>query len=118
VEDLTEQATVDYDYELEEGWLEEHLLFSSDAKIPARESPVETHISLSISRFLCYFLYCGFLFTAFTSLFCFAVGPSAPAGPPEAADVLASTPVSPVSDDETPDYTFSSFISLLLEQVV
>jgi hypothetical protein len=33
MEDLTEQAAADYDYELEEGWLEEQLLDNPDAEV-------------------------------------------------------------------------------------
>jgi hypothetical protein len=56
VEDLTEQAAIEYDYELEEGWLEKQLLDSQGADISAKESLAETHISPDTSCFLCYFI--------------------------------------------------------------
>jgi hypothetical protein len=61
VEDLTEQAAADYDYELDEGWLEEQLLDNPNVEILVRESPAETHISSGTPRFLCYFIAAFFL---------------------------------------------------------
>jgi hypothetical protein len=94
-EDLTEQATTDHGYELDEGWLEEQLLDSPDAEVQTSESPAEapassgtSHLPLSSS--------CDLLCSVLTPLFCFAAKPSAPASSPEAADVPASTSVSPI----------------------
>jgi hypothetical protein len=56
VEDLTEQAIADHDYELDEGWLEEQLLDNPDAEIQSSGSPVGAHVSLGTSHLLCYFL--------------------------------------------------------------
>jgi hypothetical protein len=56
VEDLTEQAAVDCDYELDEGWLEEQLLDSPHAEIQSSESPVGAHVSHGTFHIICYFL--------------------------------------------------------------
>jgi hypothetical protein len=56
VEDLTERAAADHDYELDEGWLEEQLLDSPDAEIQSSESPVGAHVSPGTSHLLYYFL--------------------------------------------------------------
>jgi hypothetical protein len=56
VEDLTEQAAVHHDHELDEGRLEELLLDSPDAEIQSSESPVGAHVSPGTSHLLCYFL--------------------------------------------------------------
>jgi hypothetical protein len=56
IEDLTEQAAADHDYELDEGWLEEQLLVSLDVEAQANESPVEAHVSPGTSHLLYYFL--------------------------------------------------------------
>jgi hypothetical protein len=56
VEDLTERAVADHDYELDEGWLEEQLLDSPDAEIQSSESPVGAHVSPGTSHLLYYFL--------------------------------------------------------------
>jgi hypothetical protein len=109
VEDMTEQATTSYDYELEEGWLEEQLLDSLDADILASESPVKIHDSPGMPHFP-YYLVGAFPFIAFTPLFYFVAELSTPTGPPEVADVPASIPVSSVSADEIPGYILSSFI--------
>jgi hypothetical protein len=52
IEDLTEQAAADHDYELDEGWLEEQLLVSLDVEAQANESPVEAHVSPGTSHLL------------------------------------------------------------------
>jgi hypothetical protein len=109
VEDLTEQAAVDYDYELDEGWLAEQLLDSPETEVPASESLAEAHVSPGTSYFLCYLLVADFsMFLCL--LFYFVAGPSAPAGPPEATDVPIPDPVPPVSGDEAIGRIFSSFI--------
>jgi hypothetical protein len=56
VEDLTEQATADYNYELDEGWLEEQLLDSPDVAVQTSESPAEAHVSPGTSHLLLYLL--------------------------------------------------------------
>jgi hypothetical protein len=53
---LTEQTVVDYDYELDESWLEEQLLDIPDAEVHTSESPAEAHVSPGISHLLYYFL--------------------------------------------------------------
>jgi hypothetical protein len=71
VEDLTEQAAADCDYELDEGWLEEQLLDSPDVEIQSSESPVGAHVSPGTSHLLCYFLWlisqCTYTFILFCS---------------------------------------------------
>jgi hypothetical protein len=47
-------------------------------------------------------------------LFCLVAEPSASAGPPETADMPASTPVSPISGDEATGRVSSLFISSLI----
>jgi hypothetical protein len=54
VEDLTEQAAADHDYELDERWLEEQLLASPDVEVQISESPVEAHVSPGTSHLFCY----------------------------------------------------------------
>jgi hypothetical protein len=98
VEDLTEQATADYDYELDESWLEEQLLDSPKAEV---------------STVLCYLLV-AYFFIYLCLLFYFVAGPSVSVGPPEATDVPISTPVPPVSGDEVIGRIFSSFIFSLI----
>jgi hypothetical protein len=56
VEGLTEQAVTDYDYELDEGWLEEKLLDNTDTEVQSSESLVGAHVSPNTSHLLCYFL--------------------------------------------------------------
>jgi hypothetical protein len=113
VEDLTEQATANYDYELDESWLEEQLFDSPEAEVPTSESLAEAHISPGTSHFLCY-LFAAYFSMYLRLLFYLIAGSSAPAGPPEATDVLTSIPVPPVSGDEAIGQTFSSFISSLI----
>jgi hypothetical protein len=113
VEDLTEQATADYDYELDESWLEEQLLDSPEAEVPTSESLAETHVSPSTSHFFCYLL-ATYFSMYLRLLFYLTAGPSTPVGPPEATDVPTSIPVPPVSGDEAIGKTLSSFISSLI----
>jgi hypothetical protein len=111
--DLTEQATADHGYELDEGWLKEQLLDSPDAEVQTSENPAEAPASSGTSHLPLsspYDLLCSVL----TPLFCFAAEPSAPAGSPEAADVPASTPVSPIPGDEATGQISSLFISSLI----
>jgi hypothetical protein len=56
VEDLTEQTAADYDYELDESWLEEQLFISPETEVPTSESLAEAHVSPGTSYFLCYLL--------------------------------------------------------------
>jgi hypothetical protein len=69
-EDLTEQATTDHDYELDEGWLEEQLLDSPDVEVQTSESPVEAHFFPGTSH-----LFCCLLTTCFAVylLLCFVL---------------------------------------------
>jgi hypothetical protein len=53
VKGLTEQATTDYDYELDEGWMEEQLLDSPDAEVQTSESPNEAPVSPGTSHLFC-----------------------------------------------------------------
>jgi hypothetical protein len=98
-EDLTEQAAADYDYELDESWLEEQLLDSPETEVQTSESPVEAHASPGTSHLLCCLFY-DLLCSVLTPLFRLVVEPSVPAGSPEAVDVPVSTPVSPIPGDE------------------
>jgi hypothetical protein len=52
VEDLTEQAAADYDYEL---------LDNPDTEVQTNESPVEAHVSPGTSHLLCYLLVTYFI---------------------------------------------------------
>jgi hypothetical protein len=54
VEDSTEQAAVDYDYELDESWLAEQLFNSLEAEVPTSEGLTEPHASPGTSYFLCH----------------------------------------------------------------
>jgi hypothetical protein len=113
VEDLTEQAAADYDYELDESWLEEQLLDSSEVEVPTSEGLAEAHVSPGIFYFLYYLLVV--YFSMYLRLLSYLIaGPSAPVGLPEATDVPISTPVPSVSGDEAIGQIFSSFISSLL----
>jgi hypothetical protein len=109
VEDLTEQAAADYDYELDESWLEEQLLDSLEAEVPTSEGLAEAHVSPGTPYFLCYLLV-AYFFIFLYLLFYFVAGSSAPTGPPEATDVPISAPVPPVSGDKAIGQIFSSFI--------
>jgi hypothetical protein len=109
VEDLTEQAAVNYDYELDESWLVEQLLDSPEAEVPTSEGLAEAHVSPGTSYFLCHLLV-PYFSMYLCLLFYFVAGSSAPAGPPEATDIPIPDPVSPVSDDEAIGWIFSSFI--------
>jgi hypothetical protein len=112
-EDLTEQATADHDYELDEGWLEEQLLDSPDTEVQTSESPAEAPVSPGTSH-----LFCRLLATYFAVYllfyFCLVAEPSTSAGPPETVDVPVSTPVSPISGDEATSRVSSLFISSLI----
>jgi hypothetical protein len=61
VECLTELATIDSDYDLDEGWLEEQLLDNPDVEVQTSESPVKAHVSPDTSHLLYYFLVIFFL---------------------------------------------------------
>jgi hypothetical protein len=113
VEGLTEQATADHDYELDEGWLEEQLLDSPDVEAQASEGPVDAHVSPGTSHLLYYFLMISTL-VYLCLLFCSAAEPSMPSGPPEATDMPTFILVPPVSGDEAIGQIFSSFISSLI----
>jgi hypothetical protein len=113
VEDLTEQAAVDYDYELDESWLAEQLFDSPEAEVPASGGLAEAHVSPGTSYFLCYLLVAYFSMYSYF-LFYFVAGPGAPSGPPEATDVPIFAPVPLVSGDEAIGRSFSSFISSLI----
>jgi hypothetical protein len=54
VEDSTEQAAVDYDYELDESWLAEQLFDSPEAEVPTSEGLTEPHAFPGTSYFLCH----------------------------------------------------------------
>jgi hypothetical protein len=56
VEDLTEQAAADYDYELDESWLEEQLFDSPETEVPTSEGLAEAHTSPGTFYFLCHLL--------------------------------------------------------------
>jgi hypothetical protein len=113
VEDLTDQAAVDYDYELDESWLAEQLFDSPEAEVPTSEGLAEAHASPGILYFLCHLLL--FYFSMYLCLsFYFVVGSGAPVGPPEVADTPIPDPVAPVSGDEAIGRIFSSFISSLI----
>jgi hypothetical protein len=113
VEDLTEQAAIDYDYELDESWLEEQLLVRPEAEVLTSEGLVEAHVSPCTSYFLCRLLVAYFSMYL-CLLFYFIAGFSAPAGPPEATDIPISTPIPPISGDEAIGRIFSSFIFSLV----
>jgi hypothetical protein len=99
VEDSTEQAAVDYDYELDESWLVEQLFDSPETEVPTNEGLAEAHASPGTLYFLCHLLI--FYFSMYLCLlFYFAAGSGAPAGPPEVADTPIPDPVAPVSGDE------------------
>jgi hypothetical protein len=99
VEDSTEQAAVDYDYELDESWLAEQLFNSPEAEVPTSEGLTEPHASPGTFYFLCH-LFVFYFFMYLCILFYFVAGSSAPAGPPEVADTPNPDPVPPVSGDE------------------
>jgi hypothetical protein len=113
VEDLTEQAAADYDYELDESWLEEQLLNSPEVEVSTSEGLAEAPVFPGTSYFLCYLLVADFSMYL-CLLFYFVAGLSAPAGSPEATDVPIPDPVPPVSGDEAIGWIFSSFISSLI----
>jgi hypothetical protein len=70
VEDLTEQAAADYDYELDESWLEEQLLDSPETEVPTSEGLVEPHAPPGTSYFLCRLLVAYFsMYLCFFILF-------------------------------------------------
>jgi hypothetical protein len=99
VEDLTEQAAADYDYELDESWLEEQLFDILETEVPTSEGLVEAHASPGTLYFLCHLLV--FYFSMHLCiLFYFVAGSSAPVSPPEVADISIPDPVPPVSGDE------------------
>jgi hypothetical protein len=54
VEDSTEQAAVDYDFELDESWLVEQLFNSPETEVPTSEGLTEPHASPGTSYFLCH----------------------------------------------------------------
>jgi hypothetical protein len=54
VEDSTEQAAVDYDYELDESWLVEQLFDSPEVEVLTSEGLTEPHASPGTSYFLCH----------------------------------------------------------------
>jgi hypothetical protein len=71
VEDLTEQAAADYDYELDESWLEEQLFDSPETEVPTSEGLTETHTSLGTSYFLYHLLVAYFsMYLCLFILFC------------------------------------------------
>jgi hypothetical protein len=113
VEDLTEQAAVDYDYELDESWLAEQLLDSPEAEVLTSEGLAEAHASPSTYLFPLSFI-CSLLFMYLCLLFYFVAGSNAPAGPPEAADTPIPDPVPPVSGDEAIGWIFSLLFFLFL----
>jgi hypothetical protein len=112
VEDSTEQAAVDYDYELDESWLAEQLFDSPEAEVPTSEGLAEAHISPGTPYFL-YLLFVAYFLMYLCLLFYFVVGSSVPAGPPEVADTPIPDPVPPVSGDEAIGWIFFFFLSLL-----
>jgi hypothetical protein len=61
-----------------------------------------------------FIIFSWLFFSALTVLFSFADGPSVPTDPFEVTDVPASTPVSPVSGDETLGQIISSFTSIFI----
>jgi hypothetical protein len=69
VEDLTEQAATDYDYELDESWLEEQLLISPETEVPTSEGLAEAHVSPGTSYFPLS-SFCDLLCSVLTPLFC------------------------------------------------
>jgi hypothetical protein len=108
VEDSTEQAAVDHDYELDESWLVEQLFDSPETEVPTSEGLAEAHASPGTFYFL-YHLFV-FYFSMYLCLsFYFVAGSSAPAGPPEVADIPIPDSVPPVSGDKTIGWIFSSF---------
>jgi hypothetical protein len=108
VEDLTEQVAANYDYELDESWLEEQLFDSPETEFPTSEGLAEAHASPGTFYFLCHLLvFCFFMHLCI--LFYFVAGSSAPAGPPEVADIPIPDSVPPVSGDEAIGWIFSSF---------
>jgi hypothetical protein len=108
VENSTEQAAVDYDYELDESWLVEQLFDSPEAEVPTSEGLAEAHVSPGAPYFL-YLLLVAYFLMYLCLLFYFVVGSSVPAGPPEVADTPIPDPVPPVSCDEAIGWIFSSF---------
>jgi hypothetical protein len=108
VEDSTEQATVDYDYELDESWLVEQLFDSPETEVPTSEGLAEAHASLGTFYLFCHLLV--FYFSMYLCILFYSIaGSSAPAGPPEVADTPIPDPVPPVSGDEAIGWIFSSF---------
>jgi hypothetical protein len=99
VEDSTEQAVVDYYYELDESWLVEQLFDSLETKVPTSEGLAEAHASPGTFYLLCHLLV--FYFSMYLCLLFYLVaGSSAPAGLPEVADTPIPDSVPPVSGDE------------------
>jgi hypothetical protein len=108
VEDSTEQAAVDYDYELDESWLVEQLFDSPEAEVPTSEGLVEAQASPGTFYFL-YHLFVSYFSMYLCLLFYLVAGSSAPAGPPEVTNTPIPDSVPPVSGDEAIGWTFSSF---------
>jgi hypothetical protein len=98
VEDLTEQAAADYDYELDESWLEEQLFYSPETEVPISEGLAEAHASPGTLYFFCHLLV--FYFSMHLCIFYLVAGSSAHVGLPEVADTPIPDPVPPVSGDE------------------
>jgi hypothetical protein len=99
VEDSTEQAPVDYDYELDESWLAEQLFDSLETEVPTSEGLAEAHASPGTFYFLCHLLVLCFSM-CLCILFYLIAGSSAPVGPPDVTDIPIPDPVPPVSGDE------------------
>jgi hypothetical protein len=108
VEDSTEQAAVDYDYELDESWLVEQLFDSPETEVPTSEGLAEAQAFPGTFYFL-YHLFVSYFSMYLCLLFYLVAGSSAPAGPPEVTDAPIPDSVPPVSGDEAIGWTFSSF---------
>jgi hypothetical protein len=99
--------------EFTDSQVEEQLLDSPETEVPTSKSLAEPHASPGTSYFLCHLLVAYFSMYL-CLLFYFVPGSSALAGPPEVIDVPISTPIPPVSGNETICRIFSSFIFSLV----
>jgi hypothetical protein len=96
---MTADVAADYDYELDESWLEEQLFDSPETEVPTSEGLAEAHASPGTFYFLCHlFVFCSSMHLCI--LFYFVAGSSAPVGPLEVTDIPILDPVPPVSGDE------------------
>jgi hypothetical protein len=96
---MTADVAADYDYELDESWLEEQLFDSPETEVPTSGGLAEAHVSPGTFYFLCHLLV-FFSSMHLCILFYFVAGSSAPVGPPEVTDIPIPDPVPPVSGDE------------------